>query len=397
MHYMGNAAAVALLMLVGASGPAPMPPSRTLPADQRSPRSFRIGPQLEGRLDTLALGGSQLGVTLRDLDAAALKERKLASAPGVLVETVQPGGPADKGGVRAGDFIADFDGEHVRSVRQIRRLLGETPDGLPVKVGVVRDGRRLELSVTPGPSGPGLDESFAELLRRGLDDNLRGTGPTPLDPQVPRLPQIPRDRRPSGDWLSGAGRLGVVAQEMTPQLAEYFGAKEGVLVSSVTEDSPAARAGLKAGDVVTAVGGVAVKTPADLGRAIRAIPVGQDVAITVVRNRQTLTVKITLADRTAREAAYDQVVVVLSETSDASCAATIVATACTDGLASAPCLISAATAPTHPPGVTTGATIAPGFSLPPRTTSSLPVRQATETAFSDRPDSAVILARAWSL
>lgn len=397
MRWLRGAAAVGILMAVGVSVSAATPQDGVIPGSQRNPREFPMDPRLESRLNLLALGGSQLGVTLRDLDAAAIKERKLASAQGVLVETVQPGGPADKGGIRAGDLISDFDGEHVRSTLQLRRLLGETPDGLTVKIGVIRDGRRLELSVTPGPSGPGLDESFAELLRRGLDDNLRGTGPTPLDPQVPRLPQIPRDRRPSGDWLSGAGRLGVVAQEMTPQLAEYFGAKEGVLVSSVTEDSPAARAGLKAGDVVTAVGGVAVKTPADLGRAIRAIPVGQDVAITVVRNRQTLTVKITLADRTAREAAYDQVVVVLSETSDASCAATIVATACTDGLASAPCLISAATAPTHPPGVTTGATIAPGFSLPPRTTSSLPVRQATETAFSDRPDSAVILARAWSL
>jgi serine protease Do len=248
-----------------------------------------MDPQLESRLNLLALGGSQLGVTLRDLDAAAVKLWKLpASTRGVLVETMQPGGPADKAGIRAGDVISDFDGEHVRSARQLRRLLGESPDGLAVNIGVIRDGRRLEFSVTPGPSGGGLDDSFAELLRRGLDGNLRGQGPIALDPQ------ILHDRRPLDDWSSGAGRIGIVAQEMTPQLADYFGTKEGVLVSSIAEDSPAARAGLRAGDVITAVGGVAVKTPIDLSRAIRVIPDGQEVAIAVVRNRQALTVKVKL-------------------------------------------------------------------------------------------------------
>jgi serine protease Do len=289
---LAGAAAILAMVFAGASMFALSPQAGGLSGSQRAPREFRIDPQLESRLNLLALGGSQLGLTLRDLDATAIKERKLPSAEGVLVETVQVGGPAEKGGIRAGDLISDFDGEHVRSVRQLRRLLGETPDGMAVKVGVIRDGRRMELSVTPGPSGPDLDDSFAELLRRGLDDNRRGQGPIPLEPQ------IPRERRLFNDWSSGAGRLGLVTQEMTPQLADYFGAKEGVLVSSVAEDSPAARAGLRAGDVVTAVGGSTVKTAADLSRAIRAIPDGQEVAIAVVRSRQPLALKVKLAGTT---------------------------------------------------------------------------------------------------
>jgi membrane-associated protease RseP (regulator of RpoE activity) len=311
MRWSAAAAALGALVFAGGSVSALSPQAGGVSASQRAPREFRIDPQLESRLDMLALGGSQLGLTFRDLDAAAIKKRKLSPAQGVLVETVQPGGPADKSGIRAGDLISEFGDEHVRSVSQLRRLLGETPDGLAVKVGVVRDGRRLELSVTPGPSGPGLDDSFAELLRSGLGGNLRGRGPVPLEPQVPRDRQIPREpqtsrepqipREPFEDWSSGAGRLGVVAQDMTPQLADYFGAKEGVLVSSVTEASPAARAGLRAGDVVTAVGGAAVKTATDLARAIRAIPDGQEVAITVVRNRQPLSVKIKLGGSQPRE------------------------------------------------------------------------------------------------
>jgi serine protease Do len=290
MRWLRGAAAIGILMVVGVSVSAATPKGGVILGGQRIPREFPMDPQLESRLNLLALGGSQLGVTLRDLDAAAIKERKLASPQGVLVETVQPGGAADKGGIRAGDLISDFDGEHVRSTRQLRRLLGETPDGLAVKVGVIRDGRRLELSVTPGPTGPGLEDSFAELLRHGLDGNLRGQGPIPLDPQ------ILHDRRPLDDWSSGAGRLGIVAQEMTPQLAAYFGAKEGVLVSSIAEDSLAARAGFRAGDVITAVGGTAVKTPTELSRAIRAVPDGHELAITVVRDRQSLTIKAKLPD-----------------------------------------------------------------------------------------------------
>ena len=286
MRWLASAAVV----VMGVSVSALALQAGGIQADQRAPRTFRMDPQLESRLNLRAVGGSQLGVTLRDLDAAAVKERKLPSAQGVLVESVQPGGPADKGGIRAGDLISDFDGEHVRSVRQLRRLLSETPEALAVKVGLIRDGRRLELSVTPGPTGSDLDDSFAELLRRGLDGNPRNLAPMPLDPQ-----SLLR-RRPNDDWSSGAGRLGIVTQEMTPQLAAYFGAKEGVLVTSVTEDSPAARAGLRAGDIVTAVGGAAVKTPADLSRAIRAIPDGQEVAIAVVRNRQPLALKAKLPD-----------------------------------------------------------------------------------------------------
>ncbi len=285
MRWLVSAAAVGAAMVVGVSASAVAPQSGGTQGSQGASPTFRMDPQIGSRLDLVSGGGSQLGVTLRDLDAATVRERTLPSAEGVYVESVQPGGAADKGGLRAGDVISDFDGEHVRSTRQLRRLLAETPERLAVKIGVLRDGNRLELSVTPGPVGRDLDDSFAELMR-GLDSNSRGLPPIRLQPLDPR------ERGPFDDWSSGAGRVGIVAQEMTPQLTEYFGAKEGVLVSSVTEDSPAARAGLRAGDVVTAVGGVAVKTVSDLARAIRSVPEGQEVEISLVRNRQPLALKV---------------------------------------------------------------------------------------------------------
>jgi serine protease Do len=259
----------------GSAGAATIPPA----APVRS--------QLQDRLDMLPIGGSQLGVSLRDIDAAAAKEWKLSSRAGVLVASVERGGAGERGGLRPGDVISDFDGEHVRSVRQLRRLLGETPDGLAVKVGVVREGRRVELSVTPGPAGPERDSAYADLLRRGLD-----TGRRPLQ----TIPSDARSARgwPGAEWSSDTTRLGIATQEVTPQLAEYFGAKEGVLVSSVTEGSPAAKAGLRAGDIVTAIDGAAVKEPTDLARAIGPLPDGKEVALTVVRDRKAMTVKVAL-------------------------------------------------------------------------------------------------------
>ena len=65
-------------------------------------------------------------------------------------------------------------------------------------------------------------------------------------------------------------RLGISVSTLSPQLAEYFGTKEGVLVSSVTDDSAAAKAGLKAGDVITSFNGTVVNDPSDVRRRVGA-------------------------------------------------------------------------------------------------------------------------------
>src|SRR5205814_97864 len=74
--------------------------------------------------------------------------------------------------------------------------------------------------------------------------------------------------------LDGRGRLGVTLEELTPQLAKYFGAKDGVLIASVREDSPASRAGLKAGDVITKVNNEPVGSRDDLMRLVRDVKDG---------------------------------------------------------------------------------------------------------------------------
>src|SRR5262245_25591788 len=78
--------------------------------------------------------GSRIGVTVQDVEADA-KDAKL-SRTGVLIESVETGGPAEKAGMKAGDAITEFDGERVRSVRQFSRLVQETPSGRTVAVAL---------------------------------------------------------------------------------------------------------------------------------------------------------------------------------------------------------------------------------------------------------------------
>jgi serine protease Do len=80
-------------------------------------------------------------------------------------------------------------------------------------------------------------------------------------------------------------------QQLTPQLEEYFGVTGGVLVTSVTEGTPAAAAGLKAGDVITAVDGTTIDSSSDLRRSLQRLDAGAEFSLSIVRDRKTMTIK----------------------------------------------------------------------------------------------------------
>lgn len=246
---------------------------------------------VQPNLQLLTGGGPQIGVTVRDLD----------KGEGVAVDEVRTGSPAAKAGVKAGDTIVEFDGEKIRSVRQLTRLVQETPGGRAVKMAVMRDGKRVDLTVTPeavaGNVWAGQFRADMDELRRDLRDRLRelprqsGTFryyvPAPGELEV--LPE-----GPSGlieRYIQPGRRLGVTVLDLTSQLAAYFGAKDGVLITAVTDGSAAAKSGLKAGDVITAVNDQAVKTGSDLVRLLGDAGSGAEVAIAIVRDRKPMTVK----------------------------------------------------------------------------------------------------------
>lgn len=256
------------------------------------------------------LGGSEIGVSVREVDASGGEAAKGTSQSGVLVEDVTADGPAAKAGLRKGDVVVEFDGERVRSVRQFTRLVRETPAGRRVPAAVTREGQRVAVTIEPRVadrirlSG----EVDPAIIMRDLGREF-GTyfppppppaaPPAPGAPPAPPVPRVPDVR--NFIWRA-EGALGVSVSPLSDQLATYFGVKAGVLVAEVREGSAAAAAGFKAGDVVTAFNGSEVSDPGDLRQRTSRLEDGAEFTAAVVRDRKPLTLKGKVQRRTsARE------------------------------------------------------------------------------------------------
>ena len=231
---------------------------------------------------------AQIGVSVRDSDAGE-------KTGGVIVDEVRTGSPAEKAGFKRGDAIVEFDGERVRSVAQFRRLVQETPEERSAPTVVLRDGQRVTLTVTPDRPRPFyFDDDFSRVMP--------AIPQAPMPPATPRAPRAIVPSMPDGfesfTYRSWDSRLGVTAEGLTPQLREYFGVKGGgVLVRSVSDGSAAAKAGLKAGDVIVGANGHPVDQPSDLADAIHG---DGEFTLEVMRDRKTMTVKGKQEPREAR-------------------------------------------------------------------------------------------------
>jgi serine protease Do len=221
--------------------------------------------------------GSQIGVSIRDVEEADLKGQKATS--GAVITEVETDSPAQKAGFRTGDIVVEFDGERVRSTRQFTRLVQETPVGRPVQAAVMRDGQRVALTVTPREGGFSYSHEWDTALSRKVVP-----APKVVTPKLSIRPDL-------GLWLGQAGRLGISIDGLSSQLADYFGTKEGVLVTSVTEGSAAAKAGLKAGDVITSLNGAAASSTADFHRHAQRLDAGDEFTVEIVRDKRPMTLK----------------------------------------------------------------------------------------------------------
>ncbi len=257
----------ALMLLAGVgvyrSQEAPEPPE---PPDEPGVAMGWLQSQLP-----FADGQTWLGVTLQDVTADKVRDLKLAAEYGAIVVSVETDSPAAKAGLQKGDVIVEFAGERVRSEAQLRRLIRETPAGRSVSLQVIRDAQTRTLN--------------AKLESRKNHFNI----------QVPEI-HIPSINM-NGFRLGGVRpSLGISGDELTTQLANYFGVKQGkgVLVREVVVGSPAEKAGLKAGDVIVAVDGKSVATVTDLRQALEtnANVEKRKVNLSVVRDRHEQTVPV---------------------------------------------------------------------------------------------------------
>ena len=221
-------------------------------------------------------GGTYLGVSLAEIDDNHAKELKLKEDYGVEITRVEEGSPAEKAGVKSGDVVLEYNGQRVEGMEQFGRMVRETPAGREVKLTISRDGATQVLTAMLGSR---KTRAFAGNFPQGFEmPEIR----------IPDIPQIFTTLR--------TARLGIEAESLGPQLAEFFGVKEGVLVRSVIENTPAQKAGLKAGDVITKVDGMAVTSPSELSGAVRTASSKKTYAVELTRDRKIQTVTVTVEE-----------------------------------------------------------------------------------------------------
>ncbi len=240
-------------------------------------------------------GGGRIGVTVSDLETASG-----TTTNGVRIESVEDNSPAARAGLQQGDVVVEFDGERVRSVRQFSRLVSETPPGRQVTAALTRDGRRMTVNVTPEDASPAA-RLFSDDAWRAVDEArlMAKIAPRPVPPRPPSAPRPPAFNVEPFVLLRG-NQLGVTVNSLSDQLKDYFGVTDGVLVTSVTDDSVAAKAGVKAGDVIVSLNGSRIDDPSDLRRMVADVDPGAEFTLDVMRDKKPVTLKGKAEERRSR-------------------------------------------------------------------------------------------------
>lgn len=245
------------------------------------------------RVSVFRMGGSYLGVHIQDVDKDAVEELNLPGESGVRVMSVEEETPAARAGLEADDVLVAWNGERLRSTTQLRRMLNETPPGRNVDLELIRDGRSRTVDVELGESGSGNSFSF----RTGPGSNFEVVRPERLREHMGRIRQIAPGGR-AFSFFSSGGRLGASIQNLGDQLGDYFGMgeRDGVLVTSVTEESAAEKGGLQAGDVILGIDGQNIDGPQELLKAIREADAGST-ELSILRDKRERSVTVELPER----------------------------------------------------------------------------------------------------
>src|SRR5580704_503998 len=238
--------------------------------------------------------GSYLGVDTRDITPDRLAPLHLKDERGVEVTMVDQDAPAGKAGLKEQDVILTLNGTDVQSVEQLRRMIRETPPGRVVTLGVSRNGQGMTIKVELGDRKQNLSYNFSP-------DGKEFKFNMPVMPTMPVLPELP-EMPVSIVVVHSSARSGLMVENLTPQLGDFFGAKNGVgvLVRSVEKGSRADKAGFHAGDVIVKINGEPIHDSGDFSHALRSHK-DNTASISVIRDKKEQTITITLPEHKQSE------------------------------------------------------------------------------------------------
>jgi serine protease Do len=263
--------------------PAAQPEYAAQPAPPAPPPPPAEAPNSTGVIKMMSMGGSFLGVGVREIDAERARALNLKDEYGVEITRVEDDSPAAKAGLKVGDAVLEFNGQRVEGTEQFVRVVKETPAGRTVKLLVHRGGASMTLPATIA-------------TRKMKTMTMPGMGPE-IHMEMPRMegftmPDIPKAMM---SWRSAV--LGVEAESLgESQLASYFGVKEGVLVRSVMKGTAADKAGIRAGDVLLKVDDTKVATPRDVTSAVRTARTNakKNFPVVLMREKKEVSLSVTV-------------------------------------------------------------------------------------------------------
>ena len=228
---------------------------------------------------------SYLGVDIADVSKDRIGALKLKEEKGVEVTMVDQDAPAGKSGIKEHDVILTMNGTAIESGAQLRRMIHETPPGRVVTLGLSRQGQPLTLQV--------------QLADKHKEYNWPGPKPGDIHVNVPPI-HVPDIDIPSMNMVvvTSSARSGLMVENITPQLGDFFGVKDGngVLVRTVEKGSRAEKAGFRAGDVIIKINNQPVHDTSDFSHAVKSRS-GNSVTVGVVRDKKEQTLNLTLPER----------------------------------------------------------------------------------------------------
>lgn len=236
---------------------------------------------------------SYLGVDIADINSERMSALKLREEKGVEVTMVDQDAPAGKAGIKEHDVILTMNGTGIESGAQLRRMIHETPPGRVVKLGLSREGQPMTVEVQ-------LADKHKEMTSWPNPGNIHVNIP-PIhvpDIDIPSINMV---------VVTSSARSGLMVENITPQLGEFFGVRDGngVLVRSVEKGSRAEKAGFRAGDVIVKINNHAVHDTSDFSHAVKS-RTGNSISVAVMRDKKEQTLNLALPDKKESSSLFEE-------------------------------------------------------------------------------------------
>lgn len=201
-----------------------------------------------------------IGVVIQKVTPELKDKLDLLDEKGALVSDVVSRGPADASGIKRGDVIVSFDGKPIKESRELPYIVASTPVGKTVFVEVIRNQEKMTAEVNVGELKTAAEEEFQQMSK-------------------------------------GEAVFGLTLQEITPELAQQYDLAEtsGLIIVNVENNSQAAEADLRSGDIILEVDRTTVKNIAAFNRKIRQYKKGNTILFLINRDGSTLFLTLTIS------------------------------------------------------------------------------------------------------